>query len=84
MKRVKTEEDNDIMKDIDEYEPNHFENVEKALCNLNIHIALISSQMVELTKASATFNKQLEMLWDELRGVRIEAVEIKGGSRKGV
>lgn len=76
------------MKEIDDYKPVNSENVEKSLCNFNIHTALISSQLVELTKcnkeSSATFNKHVELLWEEIRTLKVEASVMNQSWRKGV
>lgn len=77
---MKSESDDDYMKMIDEYEPHNPENIEKSLCNINIHLALIAEQLVELVKvqqeSNLTLNKQVEILLDEVKGVRLETAEV--------
>lgn len=50
------------MKEIDRYETNAYEIFEKLLTNLNVNIAMIRDQWMELTKSHEEFSKTHEVL----------------------
>ncbi|WOG92335.1 hypothetical protein DCAR_0311599 [Daucus carota subsp. sativus] len=57
-------------------QPIYTENVEKSLCNLNGHLATLREQMVELTQLTATLNKMVELLGDDLKAVMMEQSQL--------
>ena len=57
-------------------QPTYTENVEKSLCNLNGHLATLREQMVELNQLTATLNKMVELLGDDLKAVMVEQAEL--------
>lgn len=69
------------MQSIDQYHEDPRENIEKALTNLNVNIATMAEQVEELTKSykdfSVNFNKQQELLLEEISKLRIEASKIR-------
>ena len=64
-------------------QPIYTENVEKSLCNLNGHLATLREQMVELNQMTATLNKMVEMLGDDLKAVMVEQAELVRRLRHG-
>lgn len=79
--------DDDLMNQIDEYSHGMSENIEKSLTNLNVNIAAMAGQVQELTKSyqefSANFNKQQQMLLEEISLLRVEASKLRTDIKRG-
>lgn len=73
---------------IDNYEVNRAEIIEKSLTNLNGHISSMASQHAELTNSykefSVNFNKQQQILAEEISKLRVEATKLRKKIEEGI
>lgn len=76
------------MKAIDDYQPQYSENVEKSLTNLSVVLSNLAQQHEQLTRPhqvyNANFNKQQDMLGEEINLLRLEMFELWKSFKKGV
>ncbi|KAK1387264.1 hypothetical protein POM88_015442 [Heracleum sosnowskyi] len=83
-----SDEEDSLMAAIDAFEFPVTDNLEKSLTNLNVNIASVAQQLEELTRSyqefSANFNKQQQLLYEEISLLRVEACEIRKSIRNGL
>lgn len=83
-----SDDDDDVMKAIYQYEADPRKNIEKSLTNFNVNTAIMKEQVLELNQSHKqfciNFVKQQELLLEELGKLRIEGLKIREEIKKSM